>query len=432
MVAREARKGRPQATDSAETRRRILAAARDCFGRCGYDGTTNKEIATAAGITQAAIYHYFPSKQDLFGAVFREMQRTTFARFEAVVDAHTGLADKIKAVLDVAADMHVDDRTLATFTAIAPIEIRRHPELRRALGQDALAVYDFFDRLVDSAADDLEPDVDPASVVNLLVAMSTGFSQFGAISRTVEAHGMAIRSFGRLIDGTLLVPAGEGAAAPARKRRKASLHPAMLDDTDTSRRILAAARTCFGASGYDVTTNKDIGAAAGVTAGAIYRYFPSKQDLFVSVYHEVMDSVFTEFEKVVIGPSGMAERLKAVLDLCVEMHAADPSLASFSAVAPIEIQRHPEIRAALGDDAQRPYRFFRRVVWESADHLAPGVDPDSVVNLLVAVVTGFSSFGATVRTPRPHREAISSFERLAVGTLFVPSGEAALSRTGRS
>ena len=423
MVAREARKGRPQATDSAETRRRILSGARDCFGRNGYDRTTNKEIATAAGITQAAIYHYFPSKQDLFGAVFREMQRTTFARFEAVVDAHAGLADKIKAVFDVAADMHVDDRTLATFTAIAPLEIRRHPELRRALGHDALAVYDFFDRLVDSAADDLEPDVDPASVINLLVAMSTGFSQFGAISRTAEAHGQAIRSFGRLIDGTLIVPpAGEsGATIQARKRRKATLRPAMLDDPDTRRRILAAARICFGASGYDVTTNKDIGAAARVTAGAIYRYFPSKQDLFVSVYHEVMDPVFTEFEKVVAGCTGMADRLTAVLDLCIEMHAADPSLASFSAVAPIEIQRHPEIRAALGDDALRAYRFFRRVVWESADHLAPDVDPDSVVNLLVAVVTGFSAFGATVRTARLHREAISSFQRLADGGLLVPS-----------
>jgi AcrR family transcriptional regulator len=418
-----ARKGRPQATDSADTRRRILAAARECFGRQGFDRTTNKDIAAAAGITQAAIYHYFPSKQDVFAAVFREMQRATFARFEQVLASEDTLAGRVKALLGLAAEMHVADQTLARFTAIAPLEIQRHPDLRGALGHDALAVYDFFDRLVELSADDLRPDVDPASVVNLLVAVSTGFSQFGATSRVDDAHRAAIDSFGRLIDGTLIRPGAREADSGrnGRRRHKAMTRPATLDDPDTRRRILAAARHCFGASGYDVTTNKDIGAAAGVTAGAIYRYFPSKHDLFVEVFLEIQGTVFAEFEQVVSDQVGMAARLRAVLDLCVEMHGSDRSLAAFTAVAPIEIQRHPEIRSALGQEALVVYRFFRRMVWESSDDLAPDVDPDSVVNLLVAVVTGFSAFGATTRSPKPHREAIATFERLAEGTLFEPT-----------
>jgi len=395
-------------------------AARGCFGRSGYDKTINKDIAAAAGITQAAIYHYFPSKQDVFVAAYREMQETTFARFEAAVDSETSLPARVKAVLDLAADMHAADPTLAPFTSIAPIEIQRHPDLRRALGDDAAAVYGFFRRLVEDSATDLLPDVDPVSVVNLLVAVSTGFSQFGATARTDRSHRRAIESFERLVDGTLFAP-GPAVVKPASKRRRLVGRPPAVDPADTRARILSAARARFGGYGYDITTNKDIGAAAGFTAGAIYRYFPSKADLFVEVARQVQETVLSQFDAALEGRIGMAEKIKAILDLSVDMHAADRTLATFTAVAPIEIRRHPELRAALGPDTRAVYRFFQQVVSDAAGDLAAGVDPDSVVDLLVAVATGFAQFGAVTRAAGPHREAIESFQRLIDGTLFTPS-----------
>jgi len=66
--------GRPRDADSVETRARLLAAARKCFGENGFDRTTNAQIARVAGITSAAIYHYFPSKIDLYAAVVAERQ----------------------------------------------------------------------------------------------------------------------------------------------------------------------------------------------------------------------------------------------------------------------------------------------------------------------------------------------------------------------
>jgi AcrR family transcriptional regulator len=93
--------GRPPATDSAETRRRILAGARTCFGRYGYDKTTNKDIASAAGITAGAIYHYFPSKTQLFKAAVAEKA----AELASVIEpSHEGspveqLADSLDAYL---------------------------------------------------------------------------------------------------------------------------------------------------------------------------------------------------------------------------------------------------------------------------------------------------------------------------------------------
>jgi AcrR family transcriptional regulator len=46
----------------------VLAAARDCFAERGFEGTTIRAIASAAGVDPALVHHYFGSKEDLFVA----------------------------------------------------------------------------------------------------------------------------------------------------------------------------------------------------------------------------------------------------------------------------------------------------------------------------------------------------------------------------
>ena len=53
--ASERRLGRPPDTDSVETRNRILRIARETFAVLGFEMTTNREIATRAGVTPAAL-----------------------------------------------------------------------------------------------------------------------------------------------------------------------------------------------------------------------------------------------------------------------------------------------------------------------------------------------------------------------------------------
>ncbi|WP_033288627.1 TetR family transcriptional regulator [Amycolatopsis jejuensis] len=49
-----------------ETREAILAAARDLFGRHGYDGATIRAIAAEAGVNPALVHHFFGSKDQVF------------------------------------------------------------------------------------------------------------------------------------------------------------------------------------------------------------------------------------------------------------------------------------------------------------------------------------------------------------------------------
>jgi AcrR family transcriptional regulator len=56
----------------AQSMRRLLAAARTTFVRLGYDRATTRDIAREAGVAHGLLYNYFPSKDELLVAVFRE------------------------------------------------------------------------------------------------------------------------------------------------------------------------------------------------------------------------------------------------------------------------------------------------------------------------------------------------------------------------
>jgi len=61
-----------QRLPASDRRRQLLEMALDLFSRKGFGGTTTKEIAAAAGVTEAIIFRHFPSKQDLYNAVLND------------------------------------------------------------------------------------------------------------------------------------------------------------------------------------------------------------------------------------------------------------------------------------------------------------------------------------------------------------------------
>ncbi len=73
--------GRPPKSHAEDrgTRAAILAGARSVFARRGFEGTSTREVAEAAGLNNAMIYYYFKDKVELYRAVladsFLEMDR---------------------------------------------------------------------------------------------------------------------------------------------------------------------------------------------------------------------------------------------------------------------------------------------------------------------------------------------------------------------
>ncbi|MFJ4473339.1 TetR family transcriptional regulator [Streptomyces sp. NPDC089424] len=69
------RRGRPPRTESGDTRDRILAVAREEFSERGYEKTSVRGIAKAAGVDSALVHHYFGTKEQ----VFQEALEAVFA-----------------------------------------------------------------------------------------------------------------------------------------------------------------------------------------------------------------------------------------------------------------------------------------------------------------------------------------------------------------
>ncbi|MEO1061915.1 MAG: TetR/AcrR family transcriptional regulator [Actinomycetota bacterium] len=64
-----------QAERTAETRRRILDAARARFAGQGYETTTIAELLDDAGVSKGALYHHFDSKESIAETLFSETSR---------------------------------------------------------------------------------------------------------------------------------------------------------------------------------------------------------------------------------------------------------------------------------------------------------------------------------------------------------------------
>lgn len=75
---------------SEQTRREILAAAREAFGGLGYEAASVGLIARAAQVTTGALYHHFADKPALFAAVAEEIEAEIA---QAVMQAGAGAAD---------------------------------------------------------------------------------------------------------------------------------------------------------------------------------------------------------------------------------------------------------------------------------------------------------------------------------------------------
>src|SRR3979409_1483286 len=66
-----------KAEQSEATRGALLAAARRLFAVRGYAAVGTEEIVRAAGVTRGALYHQFRDKEQLFEAVFEQVEAQT-------------------------------------------------------------------------------------------------------------------------------------------------------------------------------------------------------------------------------------------------------------------------------------------------------------------------------------------------------------------
>lgn len=214
--------------------------------------------------------------------------------------------------------------------------------------------------------------------------------------------------------------------SPTAARKKAPAkrlgRPPASSSAETRQRIVDVARDRFATLGYATTSNKDIAHAAGITTGAIYHYFESKRDLYMAVFDEVEELVFSRFHAAIEQhDGGFLDKLEVVLAESVAINRDDPSVAAFFVAVPVEAQRNEELRGLEQRQGIDAARFFGELVQEGYDRgeIASDVAPAQVTSALMAVTSGLARFSTLVQNPNAHAETTDVLVRLFRGDLFV-------------
>jgi AcrR family transcriptional regulator len=129
---------RRQAQRSEATRAALVRAARRLFTARGFSDTPTEEIVREAGVTRGALYHHFRDKEELFLAVFEQIEAELAERGVRAVggasDLKAGLRAGCTAFLDACLEPDVQRIALLDGPAVLGWETLREIEDRYALG----------------------------------------------------------------------------------------------------------------------------------------------------------------------------------------------------------------------------------------------------------------------------------------------------------
>jgi AcrR family transcriptional regulator len=157
-------------------------------------------------------------------------------------------------------------------------------------------------------------------------------------------------------------------------------------------RLLRVATRLFARNGFEGTSVQDIVDAAGVTKGAMYHYYGSKDDLLYEVYHQLLTMQTSRLGDIAKGSGSAEERLRAAAVDVVESSLAnlDDMIVFFRSLHMLPEDRQTQIRAE-----RRAYHDeFRALVEEgmAAGTFRTEVPADIVVHYYLSTVNQLGSW----------------------------------------
>jgi AcrR family transcriptional regulator len=91
-----------------EKRTKIRETAAKLFAEKGFENTTTRDIAGAAGINNASLYYYFDSKEQLLYQILEEVIRTGLERITEIEQSRRPLKEKLALTLRIHTTAAVD------------------------------------------------------------------------------------------------------------------------------------------------------------------------------------------------------------------------------------------------------------------------------------------------------------------------------------
>jgi len=173
---------------SSVTLDRILKAARDAFSVHGFDGAKLDSIAKSAGVTKQLVYHYFKTKEELYGVVLDRIGADVHAMLDTPDYDELTPPDAVAALIDRIIQNNIELPFLIGMTVDQALHQGEHVTRR---SQYLPAVRKFVEGRIAPLLDrgvvtgDFRTGVDPYLFYWSVFALATGsFAQNWSMSET--------------------------------------------------------------------------------------------------------------------------------------------------------------------------------------------------------------------------------------------------------
>jgi len=159
--------------------------------------------------------------------------------------------------------------------------------------------------------------------------------------------------------------------------------------------IMAAARRCFVREGFHASSMQDLVEEAGMSSGAVYRYFASKDAVIEAIAAENLDQVVAVLARAIGEGASPQAALAAVLEFVTTRHVQD----GFAAIAVLvwsEALRNPALAAHLRDAIATALATLSGKALAAPDGGAgdartddPDGEPTALADVLLCVLPGY-------------------------------------------
>jgi AcrR family transcriptional regulator len=151
--------------------------------------------------------------------------------------------------------------------------------------------------------------------------------------------------------------------------------------TDNRARIVRAARRLIASGGFRATSITAVAKEVGLSTGAIYRYFPSKAQLFVEVLTDAVTHEVEILRAIVERPESAVQRLRAAVSSFAARALAGPNLAYAFIAEPTETK----VEAARLVCRQQFSEVFKDLLRQG---IASGEFPAQPIDIGAACIVG--------------------------------------------
>lgn len=171
--------------------------------------------------------------------------------------------------------------------------------------------------------------------------------------------------------------------------------PKVSDEHRAARRkqIVDAARECVAGDGFHKTTMADVIRESGLSAGAVYGYFKSKDEILAAIADDALGNIDEVFDKLLADPDlSPVTALRATIEHAIELSCRPGGDVTRVAVqAWSESLRDPAIMATASSKYRLLREHFADIARRGQENgtIAKGVDPDHVAQAMFGLVPGF-------------------------------------------